>query len=77
MTQEQIIEQIEQSFSEYKGSNEAVLDASHYISKEFEKAINLLKLAKEAIADLTGLADGYENDYVQICEYLNKYDANT
>jgi hypothetical protein len=76
MTQEQIIEQIEQSFSEHKGSNEAILDASYYISKEFEKVIGLLKIAKQDIADLTGLADGYENDYVQICEYLNKYNAN-
>ena len=43
MTQERIIEQIEQSFSEHTGSNEAILDASYYISKEFEKYTHFIE----------------------------------
>lgn len=37
MTNEEIIEQLENSFNEYKGSNEAILDAAFYISIEFSK----------------------------------------
>lgn len=37
MTKEEIIEQIENSFNEYKGSNEAIDDAAFYIASEFEK----------------------------------------
>lgn len=37
MTQEEIIEQIEKSLNEYKGLNEAILDAAFYIAAEFDK----------------------------------------
>ncbi len=37
MNKQQIIEQIEKSFSEYKGTNEAIDDAAFYIEAEFNK----------------------------------------
>lgn len=37
MTNEQVIKQLEDSYNEYKGSNEAILDAAFYISIEFSK----------------------------------------
>ena len=38
----------------------------------YPKAIELLKKAKECIYDLTSLADGYENDYLEIHNFLNE-----
>jgi hypothetical protein len=37
MSKEEIISQIEKSFSEYKGTNEAIDDAAFYIEYEFNK----------------------------------------
>jgi len=36
------------------------------------REIELLNRIKEALADLTTLADGYENDYVEFSEWLEK-----
>ena len=37
MSKEEIIEQIEKSFNEKKGTNEAIDDAAFYIEAEFNK----------------------------------------
>lgn len=37
MSKEEIIEQIEKSFTEYKGTNQAIDDAAFYIADEFDK----------------------------------------
>lgn len=37
MTQQEIIDLINESFNEYKGSNEAILNAAFYIEAEFNK----------------------------------------
>ena len=49
MTQEKIIEQIEQSFNNYTGSNEAILDASHYIAAEFDVLKNFINKISNSI----------------------------
>ena len=37
MTKEEIIDQINKSFSEHKGTNEAIDDAAFYIAAKFEE----------------------------------------
>lgn len=49
MTKEQIIEQINDSLNEYKGSNEAIDDAAFYIAAEFDKLNEAKTLDQEII----------------------------
>ena len=55
MIKEQIIEVIENSFNEYKGSNEAIDNAAFYIAAEFEKK-------EKEVMDFSKFALWYYND---------------
>lgn len=59
LSKESIIEQINQSFNEYTGSNEAILDAAHYIEDDAKKqAIAFAEFTREAPGNTWIRADG-------------------
>ena len=44
----------------------------HQAANNFPEAVNLLKIAKEAIEELTEFQDGWNEDLEKIKEFLNK-----
>jgi exonuclease VII small subunit len=49
-----------------KQDNEYIIRAVN----NYVRAIELLEKCRENMADLTTLADGYENDYIELDEFL-------
>ena len=58
MKQQEIIDLIDNSFNEYKGSNEAILNAAFYIEAEFNKA----KESNTSLSDLMHLQSHFINE---------------
>jgi hypothetical protein len=77
MTKEAIIKQIEKSFNEYTGSNEAIDDAAFYIAAEFDKAKETLYTEEQVIKIVEkSRATGLTAEYIMLSVIKNLKQIN-